>query len=230
MRRLGEKAVLEERLRLARDLHDGAFHSLMGMSLEVERLLRTPALELADARQSLVQMQRNLQDELRTLRRMIEGLRASDPQPWTVDASLATRLEDLVDRIERQWGLKIDVRAANLSDFPPGRWVDVCLIVHEALVNVARHAGASSCRLDIGAREGQARIVVTDDGRGFLFKGHYDHAQLTTLKLGPATLRDRAALLGGAVSIDSTERGTRVEISFPLTPPPDVAGAQSPRE
>jgi signal transduction histidine kinase len=146
IRRLEEKAVIEERLRLARDLHDGTFHSFMGMALEVERLLRMPGLELADARRSLLQMQRNLQDEQRTLRMLIESLRASDPPPWTVDASLGTRLKDLVSRLERQRGLKIDVRAADLSDFPPGRWVDVCLIVHEALVNVARHAGAPSCR------------------------------------------------------------------------------------
>lgn len=230
IRRLEEKAVLEERLRLARDLHDGAFHSLMGMALEVERLLRMPGLELADARQSLVQMQRNLQDEQRTLRMLIESLRASDPQPWKVDASLETRLEDLVSRIDRQRGLKMDVRATDLTDVPRSRWVDVCLIVHEALVNVARHAGASSCRLEIGVRDGQARIVVTDNGRGFPFKGHYDHDQLTMLMLGPATLRERATFLGGAMTIDSTAGGTCVEIRFPLKPPPGVAGGQSPRE
>jgi len=210
--------VLEERCRLARDLHDGAFHSLMGMALEVERLLRTPGLTLADVRQSLRHMQRTLEDEQRTLRMLIEGLRASDAEPSTIDASLAMRLEDLVSRIERQRGLKIDVRAADLTAFPTSRWVDVCLIVHEALVNVARHAGASSCRLEIGVRDGQARIAVADNGRGFPFKGHYDHAQLTILNLGPATLRERAAFIGGALTIDSTEGWTSVEIRFPLSP------------
>jgi signal transduction histidine kinase len=225
IRRLAEKAVLEERLRLARDLHDGAFHSLMGIALEVERLLRMPGLELADVRQSLVQMQRHVQDEQRTLRMLIESLRASDPQPWKVDASLETRLEGLISRIEHQRGLKIDVRATDLSDFPRSRWVDVCLIVHEALVNVARHAGASLCRLEIGVRDGEARIVVADNGRGFAFRGHYDHDQLTMLNLGPATLRERATSLGGAVTIDSTDGETRVEIHFPLKPPPGVASA-----
>ena len=203
---------------MARDLHDGVFHSLMGIGLELERLLRTPGLTLADVRQSLRDMQRTLQDEQRTLRMLIETLRASDPQPCTIDASLGTRLKDLVSRLERQRGLKIDVRAADLSAFPTSRWVDVCLIVHEALVNVARHAGASSCRLEVGVRDGQARIAVADNGRGFPFKGHYDHAQLNGLNLGPATLRERAAFLGGTVTIDSTEGGTNVDIRFPLSP------------
>jgi signal transduction histidine kinase len=121
-----------------------------------------------------------------------------------------------VSRIQRQWGLNVDVRVYDLASVPIDWWADVCLLVQEALVNAGRHAGASSCTLEIGVNDGQVSIVVADNGRGFSLKGHYDHGQLVLLGLGPSTLRERAALLGGTVTIDSRDTGSRVEIRLPL--------------
>src|SRR5262249_53078464 len=191
-RRLEEDRALEERLRLARDLHDGAFHSLTGISLEVERLLRMPEFDAGHARNSLNQIQLSIQDEQRTLRMLIDGLRTASIEAWAVNAGLETRLKDLAGRVERQWGVTVGVDATDLGGVPVNRWSDLCLIVQEALVNVGRHARASACNLELRVHEGTVSIVVDDNGRGFPFKGHYDHQQLVRLRIGPSTLRERA--------------------------------------
>jgi signal transduction histidine kinase len=60
------------------------------------------------------------------------------------------------------------------------------------------------------------QITVTDDGRGFPFRGHYDLPALTTMNLGLMTLKERIVPLGGSLAIDSTEAGARLHISLPL--------------
>ena len=62
----------------------------------------------------------------------------------------------------------------------------------------------------------ELRIVVTDNGRGFPFHGHFDHKSLTSLKIGPVTLRERIGSLDGSLTIDSGETGARLEISLPI--------------
>ena len=59
-------------------------------------------------------------------------------------------------------------------------------------------------------------ISVSDDGRGFPFQGRYDHATLTALNLGPVTLRSRTTSLGGSLSVESTDKGARLEIIIPF--------------
>jgi signal transduction histidine kinase len=96
---------------------------------------------------------------------------------------------------------------------------EIFRIVQEALVNAARHAHASTVQMEIGARDNQVRIIVADDGRGFHFHGRYDHASLAEMKLGPVMLRERIASVGGALSINSTKSGARLEITLPLAQP-----------
>jgi two-component system sensor histidine kinase UhpB len=88
-------------------------------------------------------------------------------------------------------------------------------LVRESLFNVARHAGASSARVEV-ARRGQALdITVTDDGRGFPFTGRYDHEELTRRKLGPVSLKERVSALGGSLAIDSAPGRTCLEMHLP---------------
>jgi signal transduction histidine kinase len=73
----------------------------------------------------------------------------------------------------------------------------------------------------VAVQQNQVRIRVTDDGRGFRFRGHYDQAALTDMKLGPVTLKERIAVLHGSLAIDSDESGAGLEITLPLAPPGD---------
>jgi len=213
-RQLAERAVLEERVRMGRDLHDSALQVLAGVALELESLQRIPESELADCRGRLRRIQSTLETEQHTLRTMISQLR-SRPVLDSPSVSFSVRLKDLVERLERQRGIRVEWRATDLDALPDGRAHDVYLLLHEALVNAARHSGAQVLRLEAALRDGEVAIVVVDEGRGFPFKGRYDLAALTALGLGPATLKERVAMLDGSLTVDSTERGTRLEISVP---------------
>src|SRR6185503_17990144 len=92
----------------------------------------------------------------------------------------------------------------------------VPLMAHEAIVNALKHAHPSRISVDVRSDGGSIVIVVSDDGAGFPFEGRYDHAVLTRMNLGPASLRDRAASLGGQMTIESSKGGSRIEIAVPF--------------
>jgi len=93
---------------------------------------------------------------------------------------------------------------------------EIYLLFHESLINAARHAHALTVRAELGVEGSLVRIIVADDGRGFPFRGHYDQAALTKMNVGPATLKERVASLGGSLAIDSSDTGTRLEINLPI--------------
>lgn len=105
------------------------------------------------------------------------------------------------------------LRVANRLDALPDAIEEaVPLMVHEAAVNALKHAQASRVAVDVDGGEGQLTIAVTDDGHGFPFKGRYNHETLAGSPTAPRTLFDRVSALGGRLSIESTERGSRVEM------------------
>src|SRR5256885_14507483 len=129
--------------------------------------------------------------------------------------SLDERLRGRVRRFESVWGLQVDLlleaRGAGIAD---GLAYEICHIVQEALVNAARHAGASQVRVAVRGEDGRVRITVADNGHGFAFQGHYEHSRLTSLQLGPVLLKQRVESLGGMLEIDSTNDGAHLEIEI----------------
>jgi signal transduction histidine kinase len=208
---------MEERLRLARDLHDGVLQSLTGTALQLQSVGRLFVEDPQAARDRLQEIQHLLAEEQRDLRFFIQELRPRPLGSPQVDSDLATRLSELSERIERHWGLQVEVKIHRMEVRIPTSLVrEIYRLVHEALVNAARHARASVARVELSVQDDQVRIIVADDGRGFRFQGHYDHATLTEGKLGPVSLKERIVSLGGSLAIDSTESGARLEIFFPV--------------
>src|SRR5574341_961713 len=217
LQRTQHGAALEERMRLARDLHDGVLQSLTGTALQLQTVGRLFIQDPQAARERLQEIQHLLADEQRDLRFFIQELRPRPLGSPQVDSDLATRLSALSERIERHWGLQVEVKVHRREVRIPVSLVrEIYRLVHEALVNAARHARASVARVELSVQGDQVRIVVADDGRGFRFQGHYDHVTLTEGKLGPVTLKERIIALGGSLAIDSSESGARLEIQFPI--------------
>jgi signal transduction histidine kinase len=92
----------------------------------------------------------------------------------------------------------------------------VPLMVHEAVVNALKHAEPSRVAVTVEKSDGQIRVVVADDGRGFPFKGRYEHTALVELSQGPRSLLDRVTSLGGQLTIESSTAGARVEMRLSL--------------
>ena len=173
------------------------------------------------AQERLWEIELLLAAEHRELRFFIEELK---PAPLGIiggDSNLDAALGGLAERIDRHWGLGVELKTDRLGEarIPGDLAKEIYHIVREALVNVVRHASASKVRADVGADGGQVRVSVVDDGRGFPFQGHYDHAALTELNLGPVSLRERIASLGGTLAIKSAETGTCLQITLPFVRP-----------
>jgi len=220
LQRLQQAAATEERIRLARQLHDGVLQSLTGAALQLQTVGPLLEADRAAALDRLLLIQRLLAEEQSDLRFFIQELKPAPLGLPGTESDLAARLNDLGERIERHWGLRVDLRVER-DEAPISEALlrEIYLIVHEALVNAARHAQASAARVGVVVRDKQVGIVVADNGRGFRFRGHFDHAALADKKLGPVTLKERIGALHGTIAIDSDESGARLEITLPVAPP-----------
>jgi signal transduction histidine kinase len=220
VQRRQQAVTTAERLRLVRNLHDGLLQSLTGAALQLVETRRLLEVDPTAARQCVLEVERLLADEQRDLRALVSELKSTPYDAVEADLGLATRLEAVGKRIQCQWGLRVelDMRLAE-SLVPTTLAYEIYYIVHEALVNAARHAHASAARVELGMQNNHVRISVTDDGQGFPFHGHYSLAVLTYLKLGPMMLRERIASLGGSLTLDSSATGAHLDILLPLELP-----------
>ncbi len=216
---LKELAAREERIRLARDLHDGVLQSLTGIRLEIGAVAGAVS-SVPAARERLAAVERAIAMEQRELRLFIGGLgpRASA----TADTvSLAARLHAVRERIALEWHMPVTIRCA-VEALPSTIEAAVPLMVHEAIVNALKHGQPSRVSVSVDRRGDRLSIVVADDGRGFPFRGRISHAALVAGDAGPRSLLERVQALGGEMSIDSADTGSRVEMVLDLnaTRPP----------
>ena len=213
--RMKEIAASEERIRVARDLHDGVLQSLTGIRLEIRAV--TSALDAAPTvRDRLFAIERALAIEQGELRLFIGGLGPGEA-PARDDMTLVGRLNAMRERITLEWQMPVTIRFAPDSPPLPERIERaVPLMVHEAIVNALKHGRPSRVAVTLDGGPEELRIVVADDGHGFPFRGRYDHDALTESDSGPKSLLDRVSALGGRLSIESTDAGSRVEMVLAL--------------
>ena len=218
--RLRESAAAEERVRLARDLHDGVLQFLTGTALQVRTAAQVlgrghdrVAVHLEDIERMVAQEQRRLRSFIARLNPR-GGRRIVDHE-----AGLRASLTDLVDRLQGQWRSRVELKVGDDVDLAVSAALvdNLYHIVHEAAANAARHGNASTVRVEVFREGDTAHVIVSDDGRGFSFRGDFDHAGLVAAGVGPRSLMDRAAALGGSLSIHSSDLGARLDIALPLT-------------
>lgn len=215
-RRLRQAAAAEERIRLSRDLHDGVLQSLTGAALQLEAVQRLMETEPQAAREHLAAIQRLIVDEQRDLRLFIRVSKLAPFGLATGYAGFNTGLRQLVHRLERLWGLRVELRLEHLDDrVSDALAYDLCYLVQEALVNAARHATATEVQVAVVAENGNVHLAVADNGRGFPFEGAYDHAKLDALQIGPVMLKERVRSLGGTLAVHSSRSGARLDILLP---------------
>jgi signal transduction histidine kinase len=210
-------AIGEERVRLARDLHDGVLQSLTGVRFELQSLASDLNREGGDrARDRLLAMERALALEQRELRLFIEDLKPFSVPPAS-GGGLAARLEELRERVTADWKIPIVIRVHGASVSPSAEIEEATpRMIHEAIANALKHGQPSRVTVDVTMDDADLHVVVADDGRGFPFRGRYDHVQLAALNIGPVSLRERVTSLGGELAVESSGVGSRVEIRLPM--------------
>ena len=212
--RLRDAAVADERMRLARNLHDWLLQSLTGASLQIEVARRAlGAGNPADER--LVKIQELLESDQRELRVFITKLRPVGGKSDTTPA-LHSRLTSLAERFRRQWNVEVDMAVTpTVPVLPEGLAGEIYSLVSEAVANAAKHASARRivARVEIDTED--IVMSIDDDGKGFPFFGVFTLEELNEQKRGPVTLKERVASLDGSLVLYSTEQGARVEIRIP---------------
>jgi signal transduction histidine kinase len=205
-------AVREDRLRVARDLHDGVLQALTGIRLELQALAESAGEGLLHDR--LLASERALAVEQRELRRFIDGLRPGGAGV-SETGSLSEALTETSRRLTLEWRTAVTVRInpPTLS-LPPDLERGVRLLIHEAVINALKHATPTRVTVRVDASQSDLTIVIADDGTGFPFKGTLDHEALGAA--GPASLRDRVTALSGRMTISSSSSGSRVDVTVPM--------------
>jgi two-component system, NarL family, sensor histidine kinase UhpB len=207
-RRSGEmvlQAQEEERKRIARDLHDEVNQALTALLLRIEAAAQHAPAAL---REELAETKRLANQAMGELLDLARQLRPTALDDHGLVAALRTHVREQDRRGPAGVHFWADPRLGELS---PEVQVVVYRVAQEALVNAARHSGATRIEVSLESRGATVNLLVTDNGRGFAFaeegKG-----------LGLSGMRERALLVGGALEIDSRPgKGTMVKLEVPIT-------------
>jgi NarL family two-component system sensor histidine kinase LiaS len=202
-----ELAGLEERNRLARDLHDSVKQQIFATAMQVGAARTLIDQHPAEAKGHLVeaeQLVRQAQQELSTL---IQELR-----PAALEGKgLARALQDHVTIWSRQTNILAELRVSGERPLPLPSEQTLFRVAQEALANVARHSQATGVEIQLGWTPSQVRLVIADNGRGF------NPARQNGKGLGLQSMSERLEMIGGHLSVDSQPgSGTRITAQIPI--------------
>lgn len=201
-----ELTIVEERTRMARELHDAVTQKLFSLRLTAQAAASLVTSDPQRAMAEIERVQRLAGEALAELRAVIVELR-----PAELDRhGLAETLRKHVTLLDRLYPVRITFASAPSGDLPPATEVAVLRVAQEALHNALRHANASSIEVCLQAEGSRLTLEVRDDGDGFevetpAFRG-----------LGLVSMRDRAEAAGGSLLVSSGQgAGTVVRLEVP---------------
>lgn len=200
-----EQAILGDRDRIARDLHDLVIQRLFAAGLSMQSLRRFTNDPVALDRINSVTTE--LDETIRELRDTIYSLRGMSQTTGTLSSRILTVIKDAADALPFAPRIRLSgpIDASEVTEELRG---NLLAVLSEGLSNAARHAGATAIDISVKAENGQLKIVIVDNGRGF--------SELVR-RSGLDNLRRRADLCGGTFTVKSAPgEGTRLRWSVPM--------------
>lgn len=198
----------EETRRIAREIHDelGQRLTALKMGLSVLKLKHTGQ---ASVQTAVAELQDHVENTIGIVRNIAANLR-----PASLDLGLIPALRWLRDNFERATGLACTMELdTGVKVLDEALAIHLFRIVQESLTNIARHAAADTAEVILRQNDGQLVLVIKDDGCGFAAA----EMEAKGVGIGLLGLRERAAMLGGGLFIDSLPgEGTRIFCSIPL--------------
>jgi signal transduction histidine kinase len=193
----------EERLRIRRDLHDGLGPELASLTLKLDATRNLLKHDTDKAETLLVELKHQTQDAVASIRRLVYALRP----PALDELGLEGALREQVRSYDHTVNIELKT-VGDLTNLPAAVEVACYRITQEALTNVVRHSKAKNCKIILCAAD-RLFIDVQDDGSGL--SEHYRPG------VGLRSMRERAEELGGTFTLTSSEKGTRLLATLPLT-------------
>jgi len=210
---LQSAAIVEERARLAREMHDGLSQILGFLSLEMQSLeLLVKQGKIEETLDELTRARARIRDAQAEVRENILNLRTA----LTKDGDVIPFLREYILEFEAQTGIEVHVddSAAQKLNLMPISEVQLVRIMQEALTNVRLHADANHVWVKFHQTQGNLCVEIQDDGVGFVeteLKKHF----------GLKSMRERTVSVNGKISIESNPgSGTRITLCLPMVPQP----------
>ncbi len=204
-----EYAIVQERDRIGRDLHDGIIQSLYAVSLSLEDVPEMMSSSPGEAESRVDAAIDSLQTSIRELRNFIYGLRPETFDGANVPAGIAALSDQF--RYNTLIEIDVDVDAAATRNLSAEQGADLLQLVREALSNAARHARAKHVVVSLRPEANGATLVVADDGVGF-----DPSTPAVTGHQGIANMNARAEAIGATLRVDTARgEGTRIIVVLP---------------
>ncbi|BFV56659.1 hypothetical protein KCMC57_up17630 [Kitasatospora sp. CMC57] len=204
-----ELTLAGERARIAHDLHDAVSQKLFSLRLTAKAAATLVDRDPARARAELAEVARLAAEAADELRAVVIELRPAALDEDGLVATLASQAQVL----DRAHTAEVRFSSDGVRTLPPGQEAAVLRVAQEALHNALRHSGAELVEITLtGTADRGARLRVHDDGRGF----DPESVRRAGRHLGLVSMRDRAAAVGGTLSLESAPgQGTVVELEVP---------------
>jgi signal transduction histidine kinase len=207
-------AVMQERERLSRDLHDGVAQLVAQLLVRLDTIKELVAADRPQEAGAELERLHGVADDIyEDIGESIAGLRTN-----LTERGLVRALRDYADQFEERHQIPTSLRADDAADrLAPLAALQLFRLIQEALTNVRKHAGAHEASVTLTADgPGQLRVVIADDGRGFT-PGPQRNGKARPL--GLASMRERVEALGGTFRVQSQPgSGTRVTATIPMPP------------
>jgi signal transduction histidine kinase len=212
-RELAQQAMLEERRRIARDVHDFVGHGLAAVMLQVTSARHVLRRDQAAAEEALRSAEEVGRRSMQELRRTVALLRSDDEPGVLPPVPAATEIPALVDHA-RAGGLAVELQLrGDLFTIGPGVGLAMYRIVQEALANAARHAPMARTLLEVELSNSHVTLVAATAGPLLATPASESRRR----RYGLIGMRERATALGGEFAAGPTSDGWRVSCRLPLT-------------
>jgi signal transduction histidine kinase len=212
LKNLGERFITaqeEERIRLARELHDDTSQRLALLAVQLEQLSNNLPERKSQLTASLLDLHKQVTELAWDVHRLSRRL-----HPSVLDrVGVVPAIRSLSEDVHRQSGITVRFTSNDIP-VPISKAVSLCLfrVAEEALNNAVRHSGASEIAVELIGDLGEIRLRVSDSGRGFETE-RADESE----GLGLISMKERLRLVGGTLSVTSAPtRGTEIEARIPL--------------
>ena len=215
-----QRSVAEERLQIARELHDVVAHSLSVIAVQSGVGRHVIDNQPAEAKKALAAVETTSRSALDELRRMLGVLRRDDQQAASLAPAPGVRdLEPLVEQVRAAgFDVNLDIQGVTVGSLSQAAELSIYRIVQEALTNVVKHAGPATVHVEIRDEADALVLEVNDDGRGTPPTATGQRGGLDQeTHHGIVGMRERVALFGGSFSAEMRpEGGFRVLARFPF--------------
>jgi PAS domain S-box-containing protein len=202
----------DERIKIAREVHDGPLQTLMGMNFEIHNLKESITDETLQVELALIQV--SLKSAVRELRQVVNELRP----PTLSQIGLLQALQEQVEEIQKKYpelNLKMELDGA-VNDLSDQLGLTVYRICQESLHNVLHHSHATEVVIHLSQRKNEVILVVQDNGIGFSVTSEFTKL-IADKHYGLAGMKERAEAVGGTIQVSSKPgKGTKINVCIPV--------------